>query len=109
MKDLLKAAAVASSMSIGAALLTGALVAPASAGAPAGGCPSGFSPVPVAELEAAGYQVPGQVDRPDSGYTSFGLPGNGDGQVCARQLGNQVGPYGPIYDFIDNQLPSRRA
>ena len=56
------------------------------------------------------------VDSPSSGVVGegpgvgrgwIGQPGNGDGWVCAVQLGNQLTPFGlPVYNFIDNQLPA---
>ncbi len=77
------------------------------ADAPSNGCPAGYQLLSVKTLSGAGYRVPAQVDSPISGVTSFGQPGNGDGYVCGVQLGKQVGPFGPIYNFIDNQLPEK--
>lgn len=76
----------------------------AQAAAPSNGCPAGYQLVPVAPLTALGYRVPALVDSPAS--NSFGQPGNSDGLVCSVQLGNRVGLIGPIYNFIDNQLPA---
>lgn len=90
-------------LGLGSGLLLGA--APASAAAPSNGCPSGYELLSVAALAELGYQVPTMVDDPTGGIDSFGNPGNGDGWVCARPLGNLVGPYGQIYNFMDNQLP----
>lgn len=90
-------------VALGAGVLLAA--SPATAAAPSNGCPSGFQLLSVATLSELGYRVPGMVDDPNSGLESFGNPGNGDGWVCARPLGNQTGPYGQIYDFMDNQLP----
>ena len=89
------------------ALVSTALGAgPAASAPPTDGCPSGYTPVSVAELWDLGYRVPAQMDSPTSGFTSFGLVGNDDGTVCARQMGNQVsGTGGPLYNFMDNQLP----
>jgi len=77
----------------------------ASAAPPAKGCPTGYDLVAVAPLTALGYRVPALVDSPAT--LSFGQPGNGDGLVCAVQLGNRLTPWGTsIYNFIDNQLPA---
>jgi len=70
----------------------------------ADGCPNGYSLIAVADL-GPNYQVPGRVDDPTSGILSFGRAGNGDGFVCAVQLGNRTTPWGgPIYNFWDNTL-----
>jgi hypothetical protein len=86
------------------------------AAAPSNGCPSGYQLVSVPTLAAEGYRVPALVDSPRSGVVGegpgvrrgwIGQPGNGDGWVCAVQLGNQLTPFGlPVYNFIDNQLPA---
>ena len=76
----------------------------AQAAAPSNGCPAGYQLVSVAPLTALGYRVPALVDSPAS--NSFGQLGNSDGFVCSVQLGNRVGLIGPIYNFIDNQLPA---
>ena len=65
---------------------------------------------------AAGRGASALVDSPRSGVVGegpgvrrgwIGQPGNGDGWVCAVQLGNQLTPFGlPVYNFIDNQLPA---
>lgn len=81
--------------------------AAAFANAPSDGCPAGYQLLSVPSLSEAGYRVPAQVDSPSSGVKSFGQPGNNDGWVCGVQLGNRVGPFGPIYNFIDNQLLSK--
>jgi hypothetical protein len=88
----------------------------ASAAPPADGCPTGYQLLSVPALSAQGYQVPAAIDSPTAGLVGHGLgkgqswvqqPGNGDGWVCARQLGNQLTPWGdPIFDFVDNQLPA---
>lgn len=76
----------------------------AQAAPPSNGCPAGYQLVAVAPLTALGYRVPALVDSP--AYNSFGQPGNSDRLVCSVQLGNQVSLIGPIYNFIDNQLPA---
>ena len=77
------------------------------ADAPANGCPAGCQLLSVTTLTALGCHVPAQVDSPSSGTQSIGQPGNGDGLVCAVQLGNRLTPFGlPVYNFIDNQLPA---
>ena len=61
----------------------------------------------VADLAPQGYRVPGQVDDPSSGVKSFGSPGNGDGYVCAQEIGNRTTPWGgQLYQFWDNVLPA---
>lgn len=77
------------------------------AAAPSDGCPAGFQLQSVDTLSGLGYRVPAQVDSPSCGVTPFGHSGNGDGYVCAVQLGKRVGSFGPIYNFIDNQLPAK--
>ena len=103
---------------IAATLAAGSMVAaaPALAAPPANGCPSGNQLLSVPTLTSEGYQVPTLVDSPTSGMVGegpgvgrgwIGQPGNGDGWVCAVQLGNQLTPFGlPVYNFIDNQLPA---
>lgn len=92
-------------LALGAVVAMGAGVA--NAAPPDNGCPSGYQLLSVADLAAQGYQVPGRVDDPNSGVLSFGQPGNGDGLVCAVQLGNRLTPWGdPIYNFTDNGLPA---
>jgi hypothetical protein len=90
-----------------------ALAPTALAAAPAGaepvktGCPHGYLLLAVADLAPQGYRVPGQVDDPASGITSFGQPGNGDGLVCAKALGPQVTTWGgQLYEFWDNTSPA---
>ena len=103
---------------IAATLAAGSLLAAASAlaAAPWNGCPSGYQLLSVPTLTGEGYRVPALVDRPSSGVVGegpgvgrgwIGQPGNGEGWVCAVQLGNQLTPFGlPVYNFIDNQLPA---
>lgn len=75
---------------------------------PSSECPWGYELKDVSVLHDLGYRVPDQVDDPSSGVLSFGRPGNGDGQVCAVQLGNQTTSFGePVYNFWDNTLSSR--
>ncbi len=79
----------------------------AQAAAPSGGCPVGYQRLTVDSLTAQGYGVPGLVDDPSSGIWSFGQPGNGNGFVCARQMGNRVTHFGgPYYNFLDDGLPA---
>lgn len=88
----------------------------ASAAPPPNGCPAGYQLMSVTALSAQGYRVPAEVDSPTSGVVGHGSgngaswvqsPGDGDGYVCARALGNQTTPWGgQLYDFIDNQLPA---
>ncbi len=79
----------------------------ASAAAPANGCPAAFQLLSVPVLTAEGYHLPALVDSPTSGIKSFGQPGNGDGWVCGKQLGDRLTSFGgPLYLFIDNQLPA---
>lgn len=81
---------------------------PAQAAPPADGCPPTYDLLEVAPLAALGYRVPGLVDSPDSGVLSFGLPGNGDGWVCAHPSGNQLTPWGTqVFNFWDNVLLTR--
>ncbi len=87
------------------AATTAATMTAAHAGKPTNGCPSGYSLLAVADLAPQGYQVPGQVDDPTSGVTSFGQPGNGDGLVCAQEVGDRTTPWGgQLYQFWDNTL-----
>lgn len=68
-----------------------------------GGCPNGYTLMAVADLAPQGYQVPGMVDDPNSGIKSYGRPGNGDGQVCAKATGPQTTSWGgQLYEFWDN-------
>lgn len=79
----------------------------ARADAPSNGCPAGYQLLSVTTLTAEGYKVPALVDSPTSGVLSYGQPGNGDKQVCAVQLGNQLTSFGlPVYNFIDDTLPA---
>lgn len=71
------------------------------------GCPNGYTVMAVSDLATRGYQVPGQVDDPNSGIKSFGHFGNGDGLVCAQEIGNQTTTFGDqLYQFWDNALRS---
>jgi hypothetical protein len=80
-------------------------VATAQAGQPSNGCPNGYTLMAVADLSAQGYQVPGQVDDPTSGIKSFGSAGNGDGLICAQEIGHQTTSWGgQLYQFWDNTL-----
>ena len=80
-------------------------MATAQAGAPANGCPNGYSLMAVADLAPLGYRVPGQVDDPTSGIKSFGHAGNDDGLVCAQEIGPQTTTWGgQLYSFWDNTL-----
>lgn len=82
-----------------------ATAGPAAAAAPDNGCPRGYLALSVTELSALGYRIPAQMDDPDSGLLSYGLPGNGDGWVCGVPLGNQVGGNGhQLYNFMDDSL-----
>ena len=97
-------------LSIAAAMLCATAlsgVGVAVAAPPSNGCTPGYQLLVVADLTAQGYRVPAMMDDPTSGLLSFGQPGNGDGLVCARQLGNQLTTFGaPIYNFMDNGLPA---
>jgi hypothetical protein len=76
-------------------------------GAPSNGCPNGYSLLAVADLAPKGYRVPGQVDDPQSGIRSFGSIGNGDGWVCAQEVGSRTTSWGDqLYQFWDNSLPA---
>jgi hypothetical protein len=71
------------------------------------GCPAGYSVMAVADLEPQGYQVPRAVDDPTSGVKSFGHLGNGDGLICAQEIGHHTTPWGgQLYQFWDNTLPA---
>ena len=87
---------------------TGITSTPAAlAAAPSNGCPVGYSVLSVAALAEQGYRVPGQVDDPTSGVLSFGSPGNGNGLVCAQEIGNRTTPWGgQLYQFWDDTLPA---
>ncbi len=90
------------------ALCTAGAVAPANAAGPTGGCPSGFRIFSVAALAAEGYEMPGRIDDSSSGVLSYGRPGNDNGLVCGVKLGRGLTTSwgGPIYNFIDDQLPA---
>jgi hypothetical protein len=84
-----------------------ALTAGPSQAAPTNGCPAGYQLLSVADLSQRGYQVPAQMDDPNSGYRSFGQAGNGNGLVCAVPLGNQTTNFGDqLYNFMDDSLPA---
>ena len=79
----------------------------AEAAAPVNGCPDGYQLLSVTDLTAAGYYVAGLVDDPGSGSLSYGRPGNGNGVICARQMGNRLTHFGgPYYNFLDDGLPA---
>lgn len=90
-----------------AALFTAGAATPANARPPSGGCPSGFKVLSVPALTVQGYQMPARVDDPNSGVLSFGRPGNGNGSVCGVELGGGLVTDwgGPVYNFMDDQLP----
>jgi len=95
----------AAATALGVVAATFAAVGPATADPVSSGCPAGYSVLAVADLAPQGYQVPGQVDDPESGIVSFGRPGNGDGLVCGVALGNQTTPWGgQVYNFWDDTL-----
>ena len=112
----LRRAALAASVLVTAGLTAWLPASAASADPPPGGCPTGYQLLSVATLSAQGYMVPALIDSPTSGVVGHGQgngaswvqqPGNGDGFVCGRALGNQVTPWGgQLYDFVDNQLPA---
>jgi hypothetical protein len=62
----------------------------------------------VAELLETGYRIPARIDDPNSGIKTFGRPGNGDGYICGKPLGNQMVNGLQLYMFFDNQLPASR-
>ncbi len=102
-------------MMVGSVMMTtaglGAFGGPASAGAPVGGCPSGFQLLSVAALAGEGYEAPGLIDTGDLGNPHSNAwnsqPGNGDGYVCGRPEGNRTTFFGgQLYLFVDNQLPA---
>lgn len=79
----------------------------ASAAAPTTGCPAAYQLLSVAVLSEAGYHLPALVDSPTSGIRTFGEPGNGDGWVCGAPIGKKLTSFGgPLYNFVDNQLPA---
>ena len=87
------------------AVLAGS-VATAQADPSGTGCPNGYTVMAVADLAALGYHVPGLVDDPTSGVKSFGRLGNGDGLICAQEIGHQTTSFGgQLYEFWDNTLP----
>ena len=90
-----------------AAAATFTSVGGASAAAPVNGCPASFQLLSVVTLTNEGYHLPAKVDSPTSGILSYGKPGNGDGWVCGHPIGKKLTSFGgPLYDFIDNQLPA---
>lgn len=69
------------------------------------GCPGGFDLDSVTALVSAGYDVADRVDDPASGIESYGRPGNGNGWLCTRAMGNQTTHFGgQYYLFIDDGL-----
>lgn len=98
-----------------AALATAATVVsvgPASASVVGSGCPAGFQLLSVTTLTAEGYE-PALIDNPSvdlgnpNSHAWNSQPGNGDGFVCGRAEGNRTTSFGgPVYLFVDNQLPA---
>lgn len=81
-------------------------VGPASAAAPANGCPAAFTLMAVDSFPS-GYHAPALVDSPTSGIESFGRAGNGDGAICALPLDGKLTSFGgQEYLFVDNGLPA---
>ena len=75
-------------------VLVGGLIAPASAKAPARGCPAAFTgPLTVAQVLVA-FPPPSDFPDPEGAIASY--DSNGDGTVCVLPL-----PNGPI-NIIDN-------
>ena len=102
-RKLILAAVAGATLGLG---VSAGLQLPAKADAPSNGCPSGYQLLSTDALVAEGYVVAGLVDSQTSGVLSHGRPGNGDGSVCAVQLGNRLTHFGlPFYNFIDNTLP----
>ena len=96
---------VAVTVVLGAVTSTAATSAHA-AGQPVNGCPNGYQLLAVADLAPQGYRVPGRLDDPNGDLTSFGQHGNGDGYVCAQEVGDRTTPWGgQLYQFWDNSLP----
>lgn len=93
---------------LGAGALTAALTGPTAAqAATALDCPAGFDLAVVDDLVSAGYFVAPVVDDPASGAETFGRPGNGNGQICIRQMGNRTTHFGgPYYLFTDDGFRS---
>ena len=92
---------------LGLAAAGSTITPPALAGAPTTGCPNGYAVMSVAALAEQGYRVPGQVDDPTSGVSSFGSAGNGNGLVCAQEIGNRTTTWGgQLYQFWDDVLPA---
>jgi hypothetical protein len=98
---------LAAALAIGASAAAVACTT-ASAAPPPNGCPAGFDLLSVQTLTAEGYKLPARIDSPTSGLDSFGKnPGNGDGYICGRSLGNRLTDFGlPLYEFTDNGLPA---
>lgn len=68
-------------------------------------CPDGFDLASVTALVSAGYVVAGSVDDPSSGVESYGRPGNGNGWLCTRAMGNKTTHFGgQYYLFSDDGL-----
>lgn len=98
----------AAATALGMIVATVPAVATANAGsAHTNGCPNGYTVMAVSDLAPQGYQVPGKVDDPNSGIKSFGRPGNGDGLICAQEIGHRTTSWGgQLYQFWDNTLPA---
>lgn len=91
----------------GVAAVTAPTIGSAGAQSAPEGCPKGYQVLVVSELTLQGYQVPAQMDDPNSGFLSFGQPGNGDDRVCAQEIGHQTTSFGgQLYQFWDNVLPA---
>ncbi len=102
MTTLRRLAGTLSTAALAAALLT---VSSPAVNATTMSCPSGFDLASVAELVSAGYVVAGVVDDPSSGVETFGRPGNGNGQLCIRAMGNKTTHFGgQYYLFADDGL-----
>ncbi|HEX6324934.1 MAG TPA: hypothetical protein VFZ72_00050 [Jiangellaceae bacterium] len=68
-------------------------------------CPDGFELASVTALVSAGYVVAGSIDDPSSGVESYGRPGNGNGWLCTRAMGNKTTHFGgQYYLFTDDGL-----
>lgn len=68
-------------------------------------CPDGFELASVAASVSAGYVVASSVDDPASGVESYGRPGNGNGWLCTRAMGNKTTHFGSqYYLFTDDGL-----
>jgi hypothetical protein len=68
-------------------------------------CPDGFELASVTAMVSAGYVVAAGVDDPSSGVESYGRPGNGNGWLCTRAMGNKTTHFGgQYYLFTDDGL-----